>query len=91
MTIRVWRDLLLVVLAIAITAPVAAQSPEKPARIGFLAASSQERERPLLAAFRQAMRERGYRDGATFVVENKSKEAIDTPQGKKIQLRFTVR
>jgi putative ABC transport system substrate-binding protein len=46
-----------------------AQPAGRPARLGFLAASSPDRERPLLAAFRAALADLGYRDA---VVEERS-------------------
>jgi putative ABC transport system substrate-binding protein len=46
-----------------------AQSPPAAPRIGFLSASGVERERPLLAAFQQALRELGYTEARTVVIE----------------------
>ena len=56
-------------VVVASAAPLGAQAPQKIARIGFLAASGPEREQPLLAAFRAAMRDLGHRQGATFVLD----------------------
>ena len=57
--------------AVLLPMPAHGQAPVKPARIGFIAASGPERERPLLVAFRAAMRDLGHREGVTFTLEER--------------------
>ncbi|MBM3221117.1 MAG: ABC transporter substrate-binding protein [Candidatus Rokubacteria bacterium] len=80
MTIRVRRRLLVVawlvvVVGAALAAPwPAAAQAEKLARIGFLAASTPGRDQRLLGFFKQGMRDLGYREGTTLVVEERYAE-----------------
>ena len=48
-----------------------AQQPGKIPRIGYLASSSAERERPHLAAFQQGLRELGYVEGKNIFIEQR--------------------
>jgi putative ABC transport system substrate-binding protein len=74
-TIRLPRRALVIaavfvaVLAAALAAM--AQTPDKIARIGFLAASGLERERPWLAEFQRSLRELGYRERANVLIEER--------------------
>ncbi len=54
-------------------APLAAEAQQAKTipRIGFLASSSVERERPRLAAFQQGLRELGYLEGKTLFIEQR--------------------
>ena len=71
MTIRALHVAVAVVLLALLAAPArgVAQPPDKLARIGFLAASTPQREQRLIAAFQQGLRELGYREGTSFVIE----------------------
>ncbi len=73
MTIRRPPRVLLVVLLLVLAAPglAVAQPSEKLTRIGFLAASSAGREKPLIAAFRAGMRDLGHREGATYMLDER--------------------
>jgi putative tryptophan/tyrosine transport system substrate-binding protein len=48
-----------------------AQQPKTIVRIGFLSSSSAERERPRLTAFQQTLREMGYFEGQSIVIEQR--------------------
>jgi putative tryptophan/tyrosine transport system substrate-binding protein len=67
------RKLLVVLGASALAAPLAtftqAQQPKKIAKIGYLAPSTAAAHSPNLEAFRQGLRELGYVEGKTFVLE----------------------
>ena len=55
--------------------PVAAQQAPKVARIGWLSTTTLAAAAPLAEAFRQGMRELGYVEGKTFVLEVRYGEA----------------
>jgi putative ABC transport system substrate-binding protein len=58
-------------ILIAVVIPGEAQPPAKTAKIGFLAASSPEREQRLIAAFKQAFRDLGYQEGKHYRLEQR--------------------
>ena len=70
-TLRVAFGIVLLLVFLAVPPSSAAQTSDKTTRIGFLAASGPEREKPLLAAFQRALRELGYREGANVVIEER--------------------
>jgi putative ABC transport system substrate-binding protein len=65
------RATLLLTLALALlAAPVAAApAPAKVPRIGFLGSGTPAAFAPLIAAFRQGLRDLGYVEGQTVVLE----------------------
>ena len=65
------------VLAVVTTAPafVAAQPASRVAKIGFLTATTEASVAPLLAAFKQGLREVGYVEGKTVALEGRYAEA----------------
>lgn len=66
---------LLVGLALASFRLADAQQPKKIAKIAYLAPSTTEAAAPLVEAFRQGLRELGYVEGKTFVLELRYGEA----------------
>jgi ABC-type uncharacterized transport system substrate-binding protein len=48
-----------------------AQQPKKVSRIGYLSGASSENDKPLIAAFRQGLRELGYIEGKDLVIEER--------------------
>src|SRR5262245_39408509 len=66
---------LLVGLALASFRLADAQQPKKMAKIAYLAPSTTEAAAPLVEAFRQGLRELGYVEGKTFVLELRYGEA----------------
>jgi putative ABC transport system substrate-binding protein len=56
-------------LLLALSVPVEAQQPKKIARVGYLAAVSAAADAPRLEAFRQGLRELGYREGENLFIE----------------------
>jgi len=56
-------------LVLALNAPVEAQQPKKVVRLGYLAGVSATADAPRLDAFRQGLRELGYVEGQTLVIE----------------------
>lgn len=56
---------------LATTLAAEAQQPKTIVRIGFLSSSSAERERPRLTAFQQTLREMGYFEGQSIVIEQR--------------------
>jgi len=66
------RDLILAAIAAAaLVVPAAARADGKIPRIGYLSASTPERDRPLLAAFRDGLRARGHVVGRTVLIERR--------------------
>lgn len=63
------RRHLVVLLALALSPPSAAQQAKQSARIGFLAFSSEENARARLAALRRGLRELGYMEGQNLRIE----------------------
>ena len=63
------RCLLFFVLALALCGALEAQQPKKLPRIGYLAAVSASADAPRLEAFRQGLRELGYVEGQSIVIE----------------------
>jgi putative ABC transport system substrate-binding protein len=59
----------LLLAAIALVVPTAAQPPHKVYRLTYLSGSSASARTALLAAFKQGMRGRGYVEGQQFVLE----------------------
>jgi ABC-type uncharacterized transport system substrate-binding protein len=59
----------LVLLAVVVIAE--AQQPKKVPRIGYLSGASSENDKPLIAAFRQGLRELGYIEGKDLVIEER--------------------
>ena len=61
-----------------------AQQNERMRRIGYLGSGSPSAQGPWIAAFVQRMRELGWIEGMTFVVENRWAEgaANDTPKSR---------
>jgi putative ABC transport system substrate-binding protein len=73
---RKWLGLSLVAFVLVVTGVVAeAQQPKKIARIGYLFASTPAATTLNIEAFRQGMRELGYIEGKTFVLEPRYGEA----------------
>jgi len=67
-----WRTLVIAALLLAVAAagsPVDAQQTPRIAKIGLLSATTPMAVAPAIAAFRQALRELGYVEGKTFVLE----------------------
>jgi ABC-type uncharacterized transport system substrate-binding protein len=64
---------LLFILFLALTVPAAAQQPKTP-RIGYLAATSLSAFSARIDAFRQGLRELGYVEGKTILIEWRSAE-----------------
>jgi len=62
-----WMPLCALLLALSV--PVEAQQPKKIARVGYLAAVSAAADAPRLEAFRQGLRELGYREGENLFIE----------------------
>jgi len=56
-------------LLLVLSVPVEAQQPKKIARVGYLAAVSAAADAPRLEAFRQGLRELGYREGENLFIE----------------------
>src|SRR5437870_606299 len=72
------RTLVIVALLLAVAAagpPVDAQQAPKIAKIGFLATSTPAAVAHLVEAFRQGLRQLGYVEGKTFVLEVRYGEA----------------
>jgi putative tryptophan/tyrosine transport system substrate-binding protein len=66
--------LTLCALLVALSVPAEAQQPMKVPRIGFLSTASLSALSPRLDAFRQGLRELGYVEGKTIVIEYRSAE-----------------
>jgi putative tryptophan/tyrosine transport system substrate-binding protein len=62
-------------MLLALSFPAEAQQPKKTARIGYLLASTPSAAAHNIEAFRQGMRELGYVEGKTFVLELRYGEA----------------
>jgi putative ABC transport system substrate-binding protein len=62
-------------MLLALSFPAEAQQPKKIAKIGFLAPSTPAAAAHLVEAFRQGLRELGYVEGKTFVLELRHGEA----------------
>src|SRR5215471_1464141 len=69
------RSFVLCALLFALCHPVEAQQPKKIARIGYFFASTPAATARNIEAFRQGMRELGYFEGKTFVLELRYGEA----------------
>ena len=69
MTKRTLRSFALCVMLIALSFPAAAQQPTKVPRIGWLAARSPSDQLTRTDAFRQGLRELGYVEGKSIVIE----------------------
>src|SRR2546421_2365004 len=73
-----------VVRLAALAAPLSAiaQSARKPVRVGYLSMAKPEADRHWVAAFRQGMRELGYIEGQSFVLEQRhaANDASKVPQ-----------
>jgi putative ABC transport system substrate-binding protein len=67
--------LALCAMLLALSFPAEAQQPKKTARIGYLLASTPSAAAHNIEAFRQGMRELGYVEGKTFVLELRYGEA----------------
>src|SRR5215475_7673507 len=67
--------LLVVLIVVALCNPAEAQQPKKITKIGVLLASNPAAAAHNVAAFRQRLRELGYVEGKTFVVELRYGEA----------------
>jgi ABC-type uncharacterized transport system substrate-binding protein len=63
--------LLCLLLAVFVPAGSAAQQTKKVSRIGYLSGASSENDKPLIAAFRQGLRELGYIEGKDLVIEER--------------------
>ncbi len=71
----IWVGLSVIASVLMVVGTVAqAQQPKKPPRIGFLAAVSPAAVSDRLEAFRQGLRELGYLEGKSFVIESRYAE-----------------
>jgi len=55
----------------ALCSSAQAQQPKKIHRVGYLSGASAENDKPLMAAFRQGLRELGYAEGKDIVIEER--------------------
>src|SRR5882672_924250 len=68
--------LLLCALLFALGAPVEAQQPKKVPRVGYLAAVSASADAPRLDAFRQGLRDLGYIEGQTIIIDYRHEDRL---------------